>query len=145
MEAYHAEERLEEFAEDFAREKEYRLAGEYSQVYELVMELLERLSDLLGEESAGRKEFMEILDDRLREITVGVIPATVDRVVVGDITRTRLAHIKVLFFVGVNDGIVPSRKEGKSLLSDREREFFASHQLELALQQERTVFSRDFI
>ena len=44
LEAYHAEERLEEFAEDFTREKEYRLAGEYSQVYELVMELLERLS-----------------------------------------------------------------------------------------------------
>lgn len=144
LEAYHAEERLEEFAEDFTREKEYRLAGEYSQVYELVMELLERLSDLLGEESAGRKEFMEILDAGFREITVGVIPATVDRVVVGDITRTRLAHIKVLFFVGVNDGIVPSRKEGKSLLSDREREFFASHQLELAPTAREDSFQQRF-
>ena len=144
LEAYHAEERLEEFAEDFTREKEYRLAGEYSQVYELVMELLERLSDLLGEESAGRKEFMEILDAGFREITVGVIPATVDREVVGDITRTRLAHIKVLFFVGVNDGIVPSRKEGKSLLSDREREFFASHQLELAPTAREDSFQQRF-
>ncbi|MFR5631632.1 MAG: helicase-exonuclease AddAB subunit AddB [Monoglobales bacterium] len=144
LENYQAEERLEEFSESFTKEKEYRLAGEYSQVYELVMELLERLSDLLGDETAGRKEFMEILDAGFREITVGVIPATVDRVVVGDITRTRLAHIKVLFFVGVNDGIVPSRKEGKSLLSDREREFFASHQLELAPTAREDSFQQRF-
>lgn len=48
---------------------------------------------------------------------MGLIPAVVDRVVVGDITRTRLSHIKVLFFAGVNDGIVPVcvRQEAESL------------------------------
>ena len=95
-------------------------------------ELFERLSELLGEEKVGRREFMEILDAGFAELSVGVIPATVDRVVVGDITRSRLAHVKALFFVGVNDGIVPARKDGGSLLSDREREFFGEHQLELA-------------
>ena len=111
---------------------EYRLAKEYGQVYKKVTELLTRLMELLGEEEVSRREFAEILDAGFGEISVGVIPATVDRVVVGDITRTRLAHVKALFFVGVNDGIVPMKKDGGSLLSDQEREFFGRHKLELA-------------
>ena len=56
----------------------------------------------------GQREYAEILDAGFAEIKVGLIPAVVDRIVVGDITRTRLSNIKVLFFAGVNDGIVPS-------------------------------------
>ncbi len=127
-----AEEKMKELQEWFEELGELRLAKEYGQTGGLVDELLTRLSGLLGEEKAGRKEFAEILDAGFAEISVGVIPATVDRVVVGDITRTRLAHIRVLFFVGVNDGIVPMKKEGGSLLTDMEREFFGKHHLELA-------------
>ncbi len=139
-----AERQLSLWQEHFMAEKEYRLAREYGQVYRLVTELLNRLTELLGDEVVSRKTFMEILDAGFGEITVGVIPASVDRVVVGDITRTRLAHVKVLFFVGVNDGIVPSRKETGSLLSDREREFFAEQEIELAPTAREDSFRQRF-
>ncbi len=126
------EEKMKSWQEAFTAMGEYRLAKEYGQIYGLVTELLDRVSDLLGEEHVGRKEFLEILDAGFAEISVGVIPATVDRVVVGDIIRTRLAHVKVLFFVGVNDGIVPMKKGNASLLTDQDREFFTAHKLELA-------------
>lgn len=132
LESGRIEEKMLAYQEYFGGIREYRLAKEYGQVYGLVVELLERLTALLGDEKVSRKEFIEILDAGFAEIKVGVIPATVDRVVVGDITRTRLAHIKVLFFVGVNDGIVPARKDSGSLLTDKEREFFGQNELELA-------------
>lgn len=138
------EEKLQAYREYFAGIRQFRLAKEYGQVYGLVEELFERLSELLGEEKVGRREFMEILDAGFAELSVGVIPATVDRVVVGDITRSRLAHVKALFFVGVNDGIVPARKDGGSLLSDREREFFGEHQLELAPTAREESFQQRF-
>lgn len=138
------EEKLNAYQEYFLAVGEYRLAKEYGQVYGLVTELLQRLSELLGEEQISRKEFIEILDAGFGEISVGVIPATVDRVVVGDITRTRLAHVKVLFFVGVNDGIVPMKKSGGSLLSDQEREFFGKHSLELAPTAREDSFRQRF-
>lgn len=144
LEACQVETRMKSYAEYFARQKEYRLAREYSQVYGLVEALLDRLVELLGNERAARKEFMEILDAGFAEISVGVIPATVDRVVVGDIIRTRLAHVKVLFFVGVNDGIVPAHKDGGNLLSDKEREFFGEHQLELAPTAREDSFRQRF-
>ena len=138
------EEKLGSYQEYFARIGEHRLAKEYGQVYGLVTELLKRLSDLLGEECVSRKEYLEILDAGFAELKVGVIPAVADRVVVGDITRTRLAHIKVLFFAGVNDGIVPARKEKGSLLSDRDREFLGEHHMELAPTAKEESFQQRF-
>ena len=139
-----AEEQLESYQEYFTKIGEHRLAKEYGQVYGLVTELLKRLSDLLGEERVSRKEYLEILDAGFAELKVGVIPAVADRVVVGDITRTRLAHIRVLFFAGVNDGIVPARKERGSLLSDRDRDFLGEHHLELAPTAREESFQQRF-
>ena len=139
-----AEEQLESYQEYFTKIGEHRLAKEYGQVYGLVTELLKRLSDLLGEERVSRKEYLEILDAGFMELKVGVIPAVADRVVVGDITRTRLAHIRVLFFAGVNDGIVPARKERGSLLSDRDRDFLGEHHLELAPTAREESFQQRF-
>ncbi len=139
-----AEEQLESYQEYFTKIGEHRLAKEYGQVYGLVAELLKRLSDLLGEERVSRKEYLEILDAGFAELKVGVIPAVADRVVVGDITRTRLAHIRVLFFAGVNDGIVPARKDRGSLLSDRDRDFLGEHHLELAPTAREESFQQRF-
>lgn len=144
LETCQVQEKMLEYEEQFTSRGEYRLAKEYSQVYDMVLDLLERLKLLLGSETVGKKEFMDILDAGFSEMTVGVIPATVDRVVVGDITRSRLAHVKVLFFVGVNDGIVPARKNRGSLLLDREREFFGEHQLELAPTAREDSFQQRF-
>lgn len=108
------------------------LAREYSQVYDRVLELFERLEGLLGAEKTDMKNYPQILDAGFGEIKVGVIPATIDQVMVGDITRSRLEDVKVLFFVGVNEGTVPQRKSGASLLTDRDRAVFKEFNMELA-------------
>lgn len=108
-------EKLEEYQAYFAARGlrgDENLAREYGQVYDRVEELFERLTGLLGDEKAERKSYAQILDAGFGEIQVGVIPATIDQVMVGDITRTRLDGVQVLFFVGVNDGVVPQRKNG---------------------------------
>lgn len=138
------EEKMLALEKRFKEEGNYSLAKEYGQVYGLVMDLFDRLAGLLGEEHVSRKEYGEILDAGFSEIRVGVIPASVERVVVGDITRTRLDHIKLLFFVGVNDGIVPVKKEKTSLFTDREREFLESQAMELAPTAKEEGFRQRF-
>lgn len=76
-------------------------AREYAQVYRFVMELLEQIEALLKDEEMSLQEFADILDAGFAEIEIGIIPGSVDRVVVGDTQRTRLKQVKILFFLGV--------------------------------------------
>ena len=127
--------KLEDYSEFFrgrGNPGDENLAREYSQVYDRVLELFERLEGLLGAEKTDMKNYPQILDAGFGEIKVGVIPATIDQVMVGDITRSRLEDVKVLFFVGVNEGTVPQRKSGASLLTDRDRAVFKEFNMELA-------------
>jgi len=136
--------KLEAYRDYFETIGEYSLAGEYGQVYGLVIQMFDRLVHLMGDEKVSKKEYAQILDAGFGEITVGVIPATVDRVVVGDITRTRLDQIEVLFFIGVNDGIVPSRKDGAGILTDMDREFLKEMDVDLAPTSREDSFRQRF-
>ena len=61
-----------------------------------------------------------------------MIPPGIDQVHLGDMKRTRLGHIRVLFFLGLNDGWVPSREKEGGIITQQEREFLAKEGIELA-------------
>jgi len=124
--------KLNRFAERFHEENEPSRAKEYEQIYRLVLQLLEQIHDLLGEEEVTLEEFQDILAAGFGEIEVGTIPQNVDRVTVGDIERTRLKQVKVLFFMGVNDGNIPKGTSKGGIISDIDREYLKEADLELA-------------
>lgn len=124
--------KLLQYEQRYQEQGEFTKAKEYSQIYRLVMELLEQIYALLEDEPMKIDEFIDILDAGFAEIQVGLIPQNVDRVVVGDIERTRLKEMKVLFFVGVNDGIIPKSAGKGGIISDIDREFLSESKWELA-------------
>lgn len=107
-------------------------AEEYEQVYGILIRLLDEMVELLGEEPMDVREFTEILDAGLSEARIGIIPPGIDQVQVGDIRRTRLSNIRVLFFLGLNDGWVPAHGDGGGIVTDMERELLKSTGIELA-------------
>lgn len=111
---------------------ELALAKEYSQVYRIVIELFDKFVELLGEEPVSLQEYRELLDAGLEEAKVGVIPPSLDQVVIGDVERTRLNNLKVLFFVGANDTFLPGNLGQGGLLSERDREKFTKQKLSLS-------------
>lgn len=128
----HIQEQLKEYEERFDGEGDIYLAREYAQIYGMVMELLDKLVMLLGTCKMPLSEYAELLDAGLSEMKVGLIPAGTDQVVVGDMERSRLKDIGILFFAGVNEGSVPKDKSRGGILSEMDRELLAGQQVELA-------------
>lgn len=126
------QEKLCVYEQFFAENGERERAREYAQVYRLVMELLEQIMELLEKEPMNLKEFADILDAGFAEIEVGTIPGSVDRIVVGDMERSRLKQVKILFFLGVNDGNIPKGSMKGGIISDLDREFLQQSKFELA-------------
>ena len=130
--ANEAQKKLAALERTFKQEKDLARAKEYGQIYPLVIDLLDQIEGLLREEEMDLKEFADILDSGLTEIGVGTIPQNVDRILVGDIERTRLNQVKALFFLGINDGNIPKGAGSGGIISDIDREFLRESSLELA-------------
>lgn len=125
------QQKLGRYEASFEEKGDLARAKEYGQIYPLVIDLLDQMEGLLSGEEMTLKEFADILDSGLAEITVGTIPRNVDRILVGDIERTRLKQVKILFFLGVNDGNIP-KGYGGGIISDLDREFLRESNVELA-------------
>lgn len=138
------QQKLLDYENYFTENQEPAKAREYAQIYRLVMELLEQIHNLLGEEEVSLQEFADILEAGFGEIQVGTIPQNVDRVLVGDMERTRLNQVKVLFFLGVNDGNIPKSASKGGIISDLDREFLQESELELAPTPRQQMYIQRF-
>ena len=132
LEQNQVQQKLLNYQQQFEKEGDLSRAREYAQIYRLVMDMLDQVYELLGEEEISRQEFADILEAGFGEITVGTIPQNVDRIVVGDMERTRLKQVKVLFFLGVNDGNIPKNASKGGIISDMDREFLIESGTEMA-------------
>lgn len=132
LEQNQVQQKLLNYQQQFEQEGDLAKAREYAQIYRLVMDLLDQIYELLGEEEISQQEFADILEAGFGEITVGMIPQNVDRIVVGDMERTRLKQVKVLFFLGVNDGNIPKNASKGGIISDMDREFLIESGTEMA-------------
>lgn len=137
-------EQLENYRSLFEKNSDFEKEKEYAQVYRLTMELLEQVYNLLGESTVTTEEFEQILESGFDEITVGTIPQSVDRVIVGDIERSRLKPVKYLFFIGVNDGFIPKKSSKCNILSDLEREYLAGQGAELSPTPQEKMYIQRF-
>ncbi|MFR9133329.1 PD-(D/E)XK nuclease family protein [Frisingicoccus sp.] len=140
----HGEEQLGAYSESFKAEGDFVREREYAQVYEAVDELLEKCEQILENEKVSLKEYMEILEAGFAEIQLGVIPPTLDQVVLGDLKRTRLGDVKVIFILGCNDGVIPTPVSVGGLITDREKEVLAACPVELAPTGKQNNFREKF-
>lgn len=125
-------EKLKEKQNYFAEKHDLEREKEYGQIYQMVLELFDRIMELLPEEVMTLQEFSEILDAGFGEIRVGMIPPSVDQVLIGDMQRSRLAKVQALFLIGVNDGVIPPNSRKGGILSEMDRELLLSQNVELS-------------
>lgn len=136
--------RLRKMELEFQEQGELAMAKEYAQIYRIVIELFDKFVELLGEERISLREYCDLLDAGLQEAKVGVIPPSLDQVVVGDVQRTRLKDVKALLFVGANDTFLPGNLGKDGLLSEQDREYFAAQKIALSPGAKEKLYEQKF-
>ena len=136
--------KLQRQSEAFQEAGELALAKEYSQVYRILIELFDKFVELLGDEKVTMDEYLKLLDAGLEEARVGVIPPGIDQVVVGDMQRTRLKDMKALIFVGANDTFLPGALIRSGLLTERDRDKFATGKIHLSPGGKEKAYEQKF-
>lgn len=138
------QEKMEVYEKQFREQGSLAKEKEYKQVYPLVMELFDKVVGLLGEEKILADELNGILDAGFEELKVGLIPPSMDQILIGDMERTRLTGIRALFFLGLNDGIIPKSGGKGGLLSQIERQYLREEKITLSPTQKENAYIQKF-
>ncbi|MCR5809594.1 MAG: PD-(D/E)XK nuclease family protein [Clostridiales bacterium] len=104
-------------AEGLFREEE-----ENAQVVNTVLEVLDQLFVIMGDEQIGLKRFISVLREGFEAYEVGVIPSTLDQVLIGSMDRTRSREVRLLIVLGMNDGLFPKKRPDDGVIDSGDLE-----------------------
>ena len=105
---------------------------ELCDAWNILIELLEEIAKIFGEEQMSFERFSKILKSGLQNRDLGQIPETQDKVILGDVDRSRSGNKRAVFIVGVNDMVFPTVNKSEGFFSDQERDLLKDEGFELA-------------
>ena len=124
--------RLQASAEKNRNDGDRALADTQTQVWNYLMDSLDQLVTILGDESVDPLLYSRLLSMLLKESDIGTIPSGQDQVLVGSADLLRGSQIKHVLLLGVCEGVFPASDGAKGYFDDRERAELAENDLQLA-------------
>ena len=137
--------RLESWSQQAIRDGKPELAREHSQVWDRIIDMFDQLVELLGDEEASADTFAGLLETGMESIKLGLVPPSLDQVLIGSMDRTRTGNVKHVFVLGVNEGVIPSKMKEDSVLSEPEREKLTGLGLPMAEGSRRKLLDEQFL
>lgn len=138
-------EKIDKMVESFKESGELALANEYSQVWNIVMEVLDQTVEVLGDEPITLDKLGNVLSIGFAEYNTGLIPPALDQVLVGSVERSKSHNLSALYILGVNDGVFPAPAAEEGVLSDMDRERLLQCGVELAQDTRTRAFEEQYL
>lgn len=135
-------EKLRDHCEENGKVQEAR---EHEQVWKAVLNLFDQFVEMMGEEKVSIKLFAELFETGLDSMQFAIVPPSLDQVLVASFERSRFSNIKATFIVGVNDGVIPAKPQGDSILSDQDRDELFKSGVTLAPTGKQQLFDDQFL
>ena len=137
--------KLNKKLEDFGS---IEIIEEYQTTYNALISILDEMVKIFGDESTSFEKFKDLLQIGLENTEIGKIPTFQDQLILGDVSRSKNHDIKVLFIVGINDGVFPKASREEGFLNDGDRQYMklnnipiAKDSLELLYDQQYSIYS----
>ncbi|MBC6316865.1 helicase-exonuclease AddAB subunit AddB [Listeria grandensis] len=102
---------------------ELELAKEHEQAWKSVVALLDEFVEVMGDEELPFDIFFDIINTGLDALDFALLPPSLDQLIVADMDSSRLLNMKIVFAVGINDGVLPMKKMESGILSDEDRDY----------------------
>ncbi len=118
-------------------------ALEYEQTYETVISLLEQM-EALAEPEVTAPRYAELLRLAASQSRLGIIPATLDCVLVLGADRVMPGMVKHAFVMDFTQDSFPKAVAQEGLLSERDRQSLRSHQVSLSASGEQEALEESY-
>ncbi|HLR74997.1 MAG TPA: PD-(D/E)XK nuclease family protein, partial [Virgibacillus sp.] len=140
----HIPEQLEERRLQYDEIGKIEKAREEEQVWNALIQLLDEMVEMIGEEKMSFSLFTKTFEAGLESLEFSHVPPTMDHVIVGSIDHSRITSKKCAFLLGVNEGFWPMKPAVDGMINEQEREFLKQFGMELAASSRRTLLDDEF-
>ena len=124
---------------DIVRQKEYEA------VWNILINVFEELHCVLGDKTLNVKLLKKYLYVALHQQSIGIIPTSVDEVIIGDIARTRTDKVKALVVIGANEGVFPVPSKDSGIISDNDKKLLSWQNINLSTTSSLQSFYNQFL
>ncbi|XEC96807.1 helicase-exonuclease AddAB subunit AddB [Paenibacillus tarimensis] len=145
LEHVQAADRLERWGSLASERGDMRKAREHRQLWDGVMDLLDQLVVMMGEQEVSAALFAGMVDAGLESLKLAAVPPSLDQVLIGSIDRTRSGAVQVCYVLGANEGVMPMRAQEDGILTEQERERLAADGLVMAPGVRRRLLDERFL
>jgi ATP-dependent helicase/nuclease subunit B len=145
LEELRVPERLEAWAGECIAEGRPEKAKEHSQLWDLIIDVLDQLAGLMAGDEVKPELFAKLVDTGLEGLRLGLVPPAMDQVLIGSIDRTRAAHVKVAFVLGASEGVLPKKMQDDGIIAENEREFMLEQGVPMANSSRRRLLDEQFL
>ncbi|PZG63804.1 helicase-exonuclease AddAB subunit AddB [Staphylococcus aureus] len=99
-------------------------AEEIDQIWNGLIQILDDLVLVFGDEPMSMDRFLEVFDIGLEQLEFVMIPQTLDQVSIGTMDLAKVDNKQHVYLVGMNDGTMPQPVTASSLITDEEKKYF---------------------
>lgn len=131
-------------ADEFEKMGMVSVADEYRAGIEIFFNVLDEIFLIFENDKMSFDRYNKILQTGIAKSEFGRIPSSLDQVLIGDIERSKTKEIKVLFLIGVNDGVIPKIIKDEGFLNDRDRKVLKENDVELAKDSVELLYENRF-
>ncbi|MBC6310632.1 helicase-exonuclease AddAB subunit AddB [Listeria sp. FSL L7-1582] len=124
---------------------ELELAKEHEQAWKSVIALLDEFVEVMGDEELSLDVFFDIINTGLDALDFALLPPSLDQLIITDMDNSRLLNMKIIFAVGINDGVLPMKKIESGILSDEDREYLNQSGIAVRPSGKSMLSSEDFL
>ena len=117
--------RQQELCTRLHEEGRYLEEEENAQVVSTVLEVLDQLFVIMGDERLGMQKFISVIREGFASYEIGAIPTTCDQVLVGSVDRTRVREARLVAVLGMNEGLFPKKRPDSGVIDDGDLKLLA--------------------
>ncbi len=99
---------------------EYERSEELAQVYNIIDDVFYQIYAATTQRNLSLEQFYDLLKLGFEKYEIGIIPQVQDYLIVGNIKRTRLAKLKAIYFIGMDETAIPSAVSRSTIFNDDE-------------------------
>ncbi len=138
-------EQLNQWMDSFKEVGDNDKANEYAQIWNMTLDLLDQLVDVMGEEKVNLEDFSKLLKTGINEYKIGLIPPSLDQVLVGSMERVKSHEVAMIYILGANDGVFPKTGDNEGILSDMDRLNLKNYGIEIAQDTKSRALEEQFL